>query len=200
MKDNVREALFNLVGGYLFDTVAIDLFAGTGAVGLEALSRQAFHSILIERHVPTSKIIRQNVESLDVFDRVTVCCSDTFFWVRQFLQEQQDQRSTLGIDYETLRSKPWAIFCCPPYQLYEDSPEKLISTLESLIGLCPDHSLIVAEFDQRFSPDQLPQSELWKSHQYAPAILSVRKLDSSADESHGSDAEEIAESSDESLT
>src|SRR5438105_2010542 len=54
MKDRVREAVFNLLGPSVTGSHAIDLFAGTGALGLEALSRGAARATFIERHFPTS--------------------------------------------------------------------------------------------------------------------------------------------------
>src|SRR6185369_13778531 len=55
MKDRVREAVFNLLGPGVKGSHAIDLFAGTGALGLEAISRGAAQATLIERHLPTSR-------------------------------------------------------------------------------------------------------------------------------------------------
>ena len=55
MKDRVREALFNLLGNAVEGKIAIDLFAGTGALGLEALSRGASRAVFIERHRPTAQ-------------------------------------------------------------------------------------------------------------------------------------------------
>src|SRR5947207_6491605 len=54
MKDRVREAVFNLLGAQVAGTQAIDLFAGTGALGLEALSRGAAQATFIDRHLPTA--------------------------------------------------------------------------------------------------------------------------------------------------
>src|SRR5271165_4697735 len=54
MKDRVREALFNLLGTAVEGKLAIDLFAGTGALALEAISREATRAIFIERHQPTA--------------------------------------------------------------------------------------------------------------------------------------------------
>src|SRR5687767_11185885 len=64
MKDRVREAVFNLVGPDVKEKLAIDLFAGTGALGLEALSRGAAEAVLLERHFPTAAVIGQNAVTL----------------------------------------------------------------------------------------------------------------------------------------
>src|SRR5919199_1250279 len=53
MKDRVREAVFNLLGPQVSGSHAIDLFAGTGALGFEAISRGALRATFIERHYPT---------------------------------------------------------------------------------------------------------------------------------------------------
>src|SRR5688572_20874387 len=82
MKDRVREAVFNLVGPRVVGKLAIDLFAGTGALGLEALSRGAAKAIFLERHFPTAGIIRRNAATLGVADQCSVLPADTFIWAR----------------------------------------------------------------------------------------------------------------------
>src|SRR5205814_5859407 len=80
MKDRVREAVFNLLGPGVAGSHAIDLFAGTGALGLEALSRGAAQVTFIERHLPTLKLIEQNVKALGVADRAELVFGDAFHW------------------------------------------------------------------------------------------------------------------------
>src|SRR6478735_6302833 len=60
MKDRVREAVFNLLGYSVEGTHVIDLFAGTGAMAIEAISRGATKAICIERHYPTAKLIEKS--------------------------------------------------------------------------------------------------------------------------------------------
>lgn len=165
MKDNVREALFNLVGGWVPDKAVIDLFAGTGAVGLEALSRGASQVILIERHIPSAKVIRQNIQSLGSELPVQLESADTFYWARQFLRDDHPRPE-----------EPWVVFCCAPYALYVDEQEKMLTLIGSLQAHAPDGSLIVVESDSRFDPSLLPQPDQWKVRQYSPALISVCKL------------------------
>lgn len=176
MKDNVREALFNLVGGYLENTICFDLFAGTGAIGLEALSRKSRHAILVERHVPTTKIIRQNVESLAVTEQTSICGSDTFFWVRQFAKGLPEKKSPVGeLSFEELSTQPWSVFCCPPYDFFVDRQDEMLGLISTFQQYCPPESLIVVESDARFDPALLPDTDHWDSRQYSPALLSVWK-------------------------
>ena len=68
----MRQALFNILGPPPDDTHVLDLFAGSGALGLEALSRGATHVTFVERARPALAALRKNVETLDVADHITV--------------------------------------------------------------------------------------------------------------------------------
>ncbi|MEM7455898.1 MAG: RsmD family RNA methyltransferase [Planctomycetota bacterium] len=166
MKDNIREALFNLIGGWVSGKAAIDLFAGTGAMGLEAVSRGATRAFLIERHFPTVRIIRGNVRTIEPEVPVEVCPSDTFFWAREFLA-----------DPERHPAEPWAIFCCPPYDFFVERRDELLQMIEALIEAAPADSIVVVESDDRFDPALLPEPTRWRVRQYAPALISVLRPD-----------------------
>lgn len=162
MKDNIREAVFNLAGGYLRDKYVFDLFAGTGAIGLEALSRGAAHAIMIERHFPTARIIRENIQELEVEDQATVVTSDTFFWSRKFLA-----------DGNQLPRQPWAVFCSPPYDLYVEREEDVLTMIKNLMDAAPKNSIFVVESDERFEPRNLPRPKAWKVREYSPAQVCI---------------------------
>lgn len=165
MKDNIREALFNLVGGWVKGKAVFDLFAGTGAIGLEAISRGASGATMIERHFPTVKIIEQNIQTLDVAAAAQVHASDTFFWVRKFVKDPTNQPS-----------EPWMVFCCPPYDFFVERTEEVMTMLGSLIALAPAESIFVVESDRRFDPAQLPNADDWVIREYSPAVIATLKL------------------------
>ena len=162
MKDDIREAVFNLVGGWVPGRAVFDLFSGTGAMGLEAISRGASRAFLVERHFPTIRIIRENVQSLEQDLPVEIVAEDTFFWVRHFL-EKPDQWPR----------EPWLVFCCPPYDMFLAEPARLMGMLVSLFQVAPPGSLFVVESDERFDTGQLPRADLWFSRQYSPALISI---------------------------
>ena len=162
MKDVTREACFNLVGGFMEGKAVFDLFAGTGAIGLEAISRGATKAWMIERHIPTVRIVESNVQLLEVESVAEVVTSDTFFWVRQFLG-----------DSSIWPAEPWAVFCCPPYALFEDKKDDLLIVLHSFADVAPEGSLFLVESDHRFSTDDLPESLQWQTRHYPPAFVSV---------------------------
>lgn len=64
--DRLRETLFNILGASVEGSVFVDGYAGTGAVGIEALSRGAGTAIFIENHKPAAALIRENLDSLGV--------------------------------------------------------------------------------------------------------------------------------------
>jgi 16S rRNA (guanine966-N2)-methyltransferase len=70
--DRVREALFATLGERVEGARVLDLFAGTGALGIEAVSRGAASAVLVEQAAPAVAVIRANLEALDLHDRVKV--------------------------------------------------------------------------------------------------------------------------------
>ncbi len=161
MKDRLRETIFNLLGPDIRGMHALDLFAGTGAIGLEALSRGAAKATFIERHFPTAKVIEKNIATLGVEAVCEVVASDTFFWDRQ--------ETDLG-------AEPWVIFCSPPYDFYVERPRDMLKLIERLIARAPKGSIVVVESDGRFDPETLPQADAWLQRSYPPALLGVLRM------------------------
>ncbi len=60
--DRVREAIFDILGDRVRGASVLDLFAGTGAMGIEALSRGAIRAVFVESHRPMTRVIRENLE------------------------------------------------------------------------------------------------------------------------------------------
>jgi 16S rRNA (guanine966-N2)-methyltransferase len=70
--NKIRQALFNSLQNYITDAKVLDLFAGTGALGLEALSRGADSVCFVEKSEQMVKLIKKNIETLGVSDQCTV--------------------------------------------------------------------------------------------------------------------------------
>jgi 16S rRNA (guanine966-N2)-methyltransferase len=70
--DRVRESIFNIRASSIQNAVVLDLFSGTGALGLEALSRGATSAVFIDSEIPAVKIIEKNIASCRVTDRARV--------------------------------------------------------------------------------------------------------------------------------
>jgi 16S rRNA (guanine966-N2)-methyltransferase len=74
--DRVKEALFNIIGTSVIDSVFVDLFAGSGAVGIEALSRGAASTIFIDHSRINIELIKDNLEKTRLTERAQLLCSD----------------------------------------------------------------------------------------------------------------------------
>ena len=160
MKDRVREAVFNLIGPAIRGTHAVDLFAGTGALGLEAISRGAARATFIEQHFPTAAIVRQNIASLGVEGRCEVITANVLLWA---------ERNQLP------RTTPWTVFSSPPYDFYVDRLEAMLAMLNRLLDQMPLESSLVVEADERFDFALLPEPRSWDVRSYPPAIVGIRR-------------------------
>ena len=76
--DRVREAWMSAMGGRFDGAVVVDLFSGSGALGLEALSRGADHAILVERSRKAISVLNSNVRLLGAQDRCSVVHADVY--------------------------------------------------------------------------------------------------------------------------
>ena len=129
--DRVKESLFNILNFKLQDAVVLDLFSGSGALGLESISRGARKAILCDASKAAYKIILSNVEKTRVNEKVKV----------------------YNIDYEKCltmltneKYKFDVIFLDPPYEseYYEKSLEKIYN-----LDLLADDATIILETDDR---------------------------------------------------
>ena len=129
--DLVRESLFNIVRELVVDRLVIDLFAGTGALGLEALSRGAERAIFVEKDRENVSLIMRNVATLRYEDRAQVSLTDAYRWVRSF-QPPVDRRV--------------AVFLDPPYREYQNKcPPALNQMIAHLVDHLPAGSLVALE-------------------------------------------------------
>jgi 16S rRNA (guanine966-N2)-methyltransferase len=76
--DRVKESLFNILGASIIDAHMLDLFAGTGAVGIEALSRGAAHVVFVDKSAVALHTVHQNLEHTRLLRRATILRGDAF--------------------------------------------------------------------------------------------------------------------------
>ena len=112
MGERIRNALFNSIGGDIRSADVLDVFAGTGAVGLEALSRGARHVTFIEKDRVAQKILAKNITTLGAEDRTAIIRATASNW----LENNEDKR----YDF---------IFADPPYY------DPQLSTAARFLGL-----------------------------------------------------------------
>ena len=161
MKDRVREAVFNLIGPAIKGMYVIDLFGGTGATAIEAISRGAVSATIIEIHLPTASLLQHNLESLNLLPVCHLCKTDAFFWVKNETEHPP-------------KNFPWIVFCCPPYEFYVSRQAEMLAMLNRLVDLAPVGSMFVVEADARFDLTQLPIiPKPNRIRSYPPAIIAI---------------------------
>jgi 16S rRNA (guanine966-N2)-methyltransferase len=140
--DRVREALFNILGPPPEGARVLDLFAGSGALALEALSRGAESAVLVDTSRAAARIARQNAQSLGVRDRVEILTGDTVAVLRRMRQEASSP---------TRRGAFTWVFLDPPYRDH-DAAGRALAELGTAELLTPD-ATVTLEHDRRGAPD-----------------------------------------------
>jgi 16S rRNA (guanine(966)-N(2))-methyltransferase RsmD len=135
--DRLRETLFNVLAPNIVGSRFIDLFAGTGAIGIEALSRGAAEVVFIENHAPTVTLIRRNLESLGITTGATVLAVDALRGLAMLAARKNS--GTPAFDH---------IFLDPPYAAAEDY-SRVLEFLGSADLLAPG-GIVVAEHRRNF--------------------------------------------------
>lgn len=87
--DRIKETLFNMIGPYLADCFFLDLFSGSGAIGIEALSRGAAQAIFVENNPQAITCIRSNLEYTKLQDKGTVMTFDVISALKRLEGQQQ---------------------------------------------------------------------------------------------------------------
>ncbi|HET7009135.1 MAG TPA: 16S rRNA (guanine(966)-N(2))-methyltransferase RsmD [Anaerolineales bacterium] len=103
--DRVKESLFNILGPDVVDAVFLDLFAGTGSVGIEALSRGAARAVFVDDHRAAVRTITANLETTRLQDRAVVKQRDAFAYLRAEPPEAFDIVYLAPPQYQGLWSK-----------------------------------------------------------------------------------------------
>ena len=183
MKDRVREAIYNLIGTEVAGRHAIDLFAGTGALGLEAVSRGASSALFIEQHVPTARILEENIEALAIQSQCRVLATSAFLWGKRNLAKAESGKRKAesgGEEQAKWFDRPWLVFCSPPYSFYADRPGAMLDLIGRIQQHAPEESCLVVETDRRFEMAQLPGGKIgnrwtaeWQVRVYPPAVVGV---------------------------
>lgn len=158
--DRLRETLFNVLGPAIEDALFIDLYAGTGAIGIEGLSRGAREAIFVEMHPAAVRLIRGNLESLKIASRVEIFATDAARALEALA------RRKLVADF---------IFLDPPY----DDVDERLRVLELLDGshlVAPSGIVIVEHSVKTELPERFDRLELARLLEQGDAALSFYRL------------------------
>jgi 16S rRNA (guanine966-N2)-methyltransferase len=152
ISDRVKEAVFNILGDTIVNAQVLDLFAGTGSVGIEALSRGAEQAVFVEKHPKAIATIRTNLRRTALVADARVVKADVF----KFLA-RTPQRFDL-------------IYIAPPQ--YQALWSKTLLAIDAAHGwLNPDGLVIVQIFPKEFESLSLTSLRLSEQRKYGSTLL-----------------------------
>ncbi len=125
-RDMVKEALFDIIQDIIPKSRFLDLFAGSGTIGMEAVSRGATHAWCVDKHPMAIKIIAQTLKVFCLDDKVTLERMDA----QRFMREAMMKKLQFDI-----------IFCDPPYEMKPDELALILESIDSV--LAPEGTLII---------------------------------------------------------
>ena len=162
--DALRETLFNVLGPAVEDSLFIDLFAGTGAIGVEAISRGAREVILVESHAAATRLIRQNLESLGIREGAEIIEADAMRGLEKLAARH------LAADF---------IFLDPPYENGEDYG-RVLEFLDSSHLLAPSGIVVAEHRESTELPQRFTRLECSRILEQGDAALSFYRLAAAA--------------------
>ena len=156
----VKEGLFSIIQFDIEGRRVLDLFAGTGQLGIEALSRGAAEAVFVEKRMDALRIVRENLALCQLQDKARVHAGDAMAYLRS------------GEKFDL-------IFLDPPY-----GAELLNQALETIAAfdICRPHGIIVAESAaDKVLPVLAPPYRLYREYRYGQIKLTVFHRDGNED-------------------
>jgi 16S rRNA (guanine(966)-N(2))-methyltransferase RsmD len=157
--DRVKEALFDILADSMVGARFLDLFAGTGSVGIEALSRGAGHATFVDCDRRAIATIRRNLELTQQSDGATVLQRDAFLFVRKFA----------GAPFDL-------IYIAPPQ--YKGLWSRALHALQGSTLLGPQTLVVVQIYPKEFEPLELTHLMLADRRTYGSTMLCFYEADS----------------------
>jgi 16S rRNA (guanine966-N2)-methyltransferase len=152
----VREAIFNIVGGRIIESRFLDLYAGTGAVGIEALSRSAAHAVLVDDNACRVALIRDLIDKFGFVERAAVVKHTVAAFLRKTAQAAFD-----------------IIFLDPPYA--SDELRHVLPAIDKSNLLADDGIVIVEHSSKQTLSNQFENLTLKKTYRYGDTALTLFK-------------------------
>jgi len=157
--DKVKEALFSMIGPYFDGGCVLDLFAGTGGLGIEALSRGAEQAIFVDKDPKAVEVVKHNVQAAGVAEQSEVYRNDAKRAIKALTKRD--------ISFEL-------IFLDPPYRL-KDADELLEGMWND--GLISEDATIVVEHDSKHEyPEEIGPLYVWKKTEYGEIGITVYRV------------------------
>ena len=157
--DRVKESLFGMIQDYVKNSVVLDLFAGSGQLGIEAISNGAKACYFIDNNREVIKVLNNNINNLKIKEKSRVILSD---W-KKSLNDFSNQNIKFDL-----------IFVDPPYDynVYEKILEKV-----STLNLLNEEGLIILEHHNLKLKEKYNNLALYKQKNYGNKSVNIYKID-----------------------
>ena len=146
----VREALFSILGNAVPDRPFFDVFAGTGVVGLEALSRGANSATFIERDFRLIDDLERHVKEFGVGEQARVVRMDVYRWAERWRAP----------------AEPATLFLSPPFADLQHRPDEMLALIRTLQSTAAPGSVVALQAEKCALLDSLPDRAAWDVRRY----------------------------------
>jgi 16S rRNA (guanine(966)-N(2))-methyltransferase RsmD len=147
----VREALFSILGNAVPDRPFFDIFAGTGVVGLEAISRGASYVSFIERDVRLIAELERHIDAFGVGKKARIARTDVYRWIERWQAPDE----------------PVTVFLSPPFRDFEQRLDDLLNVIAQLQQRVHAGSVMVLQAESNAPLDELPSRVEWDERRYS---------------------------------
>lgn len=163
--DRVKESLFNIINPYIRQSNILDLFAGTGSLGIECLSRGAKNCVFVDKSRDSINIVRSNVKKARVENESTILNID----FKGALKRLSVQNQKFDV-----------IFMDPPY--YENMFIDCLKNIDELNLLCEDGIIVVEHDTKDLFEDKVGRLEKTRDKKYGNTTLTFYKWEEQNEE------------------
>lgn len=146
----VREAFFSIMGNAIPNRVFVDIFAGTGVIGIEALSRGASATYFVERDPQFAKDIEAHLRQFELTRSTKLFRTDAYRWIAAWHAPKE----------------PVNVFLSPPFDDLTAKADDLINVLKVLQGKVAEDSLIILQTETGSPLDDLEFLKTWEMRRY----------------------------------
>ncbi|MBU2599914.1 16S rRNA (guanine(966)-N(2))-methyltransferase RsmD [bacterium] len=160
IQDRVKESLFNILKDNLEDSLFLDLFAGTGSVGVEALSQGCQKAIFVENNYQAIEVIKFNLKKTNFILKSQVIDQDVFKAIKMLHQQKQ------VFDF---------IFVGPPQ--FKDLLSKTLLSLKEYPLYIPSTTIIIGQAHPKEELKEIPSFRLQEKRRYGNTVLLFYKVD-----------------------
>lgn len=156
--DRVKESVFAMIQDYIKDSIFLDLYSGSGNIGIEAISNGSKKAYLVDNNMIAIKTIKENINMLKI-DNIDVIKEDAVNQLNNFI--------SMGIKFDI-------IFLDPPYHTNE--LDKSLTIINDNLCLLSERAIIVCETEIKIDYQKYDNLMIYKTRKYGSKEVTILKI------------------------